>query len=311
MDRRVYWLWLQEALGPGSPLPGLIFRSVPGGAEGFYQAGPRAWEALPGLAPRQKRALAALPPERFKARLAEAEGLGFSPLTLDCPPYPELLRQIYAPPAVLYVRGSWPDFSAAPAIAVVGARRARSESRSAARRIAFRLAKSGAVLVSGTARGIDAAALAETLRVGGRAVSVLPALTQNPYPSAAQSLHQRLLREGGALASECFSGRLTAKQLFSLRNRIITGLCQGTVIIQAGLPSGAMGYADPALEQGREVWVYPGRPGDPAFAGSRLLLEEGAPAVWNGWDVVGRCPGLGAGGSESPGQADIPREIFS
>lgn len=287
----VYWSWLQEALGPGSPLPGWVGREFPGGAAGFYRAGPRAWGSLPGLRPPQRRALAALSLRRARDRLVAAAGLGFLPLTPDNPRYPELLRHIYAPPAVLFVRGSWPDFSAGPAIAVVGARRAKDSSRAAAQHIAGQLGEQGVVLVSGTARGVDASVLLEALRTGGPVVSVLPALTRFPYSAAAQGLHRRLLREGGALASECFSGQGPAKALFRLRNRVVTGLCQGTVVVQAGLSSGSASYAGPALEQGRELWVYPGMPGDPAFAGSRLLLEEGAPPVWNGWDVLEHFPG--------------------
>lgn len=290
-DSRVYWIWLQETLGPGSPLPGFIGREFPGGAVGFYKAGPPAWDALPDLRPWQRNALVSVSLDMARKRLNQAARLGFFPLTPEDPRYPELLRHIYAPPAVLYVRGLWPDFSAAPAISVIGARHARAESCSAARRIAGRLAKAGVIVVTGTARGVDASVLTEAIQESEHVISVLPSIVDNPYLAASFDLHQKLLLAGGALVSECFIDRHSAREAFQLRNRIITGLCQGVVLIQAALRSGTIQYANHALEQGREVWVYPGAPEDPAYEGSRLLLEEGAEPVWNGQDVLNRCPG--------------------
>lgn len=290
MDQRVYWLWLQGALGPGSSIPMAVHQNFPGGIPAFCQAGPPAWRTVSGLTWKHVQALSRFTLKDAYIRLLTAERKGWQVLTPACPAYPEALKNIVDPPAVLYVKGCWPDFSAAPAIGVVGARRALRYSREAARRISRDLAQGGAVVVSGIADGIDSSALSEALQAGGRVVSVLPVSLDSAYPMETAWLRRKILQQGGALVTEFFSEEKPHIGAFRLRNRIITGLSYGVVLIQAGSRSGTMMYASRAAEQGREVYVVPGPPNAPEYSGSAQLLEEGAMPVQSGEEVLNDCP---------------------
>ncbi len=290
MDRRAVWLWLQEAFGPGSALPGQIAERFPGGAEGFCGAGPAGWRKMPGVTGRHFRALSAFTPEDAQNRLVQALRFGWQVVTPACPGYPEALRNLYDPPAALYAQGPWPDFSAAPVVGVVGARHAVRHSREAARRIAGELARGGALVVSGTAEGVDCAALSGALEARGRVASVLPVSLDSPYPLETAWLRRKVLKQGGALITEYFHGQKPGPLAFRQRNRLITGLCFGVALVQAGSRSGTMIYAGCAAAQGREVYVYPGPPNAPEYGGSRLLLEEGASPVRSGKEILADCP---------------------
>lgn len=295
MDDRIYWLWLQEALGPGSRIPMAVHREFPGGVQSFYRAGPTAWKRQKGVTGQSLQALSQVSLKDAYIKLAAAVRKGWQVLTPDTPAYPEALKNIYDPPAVLYVKGVWPDFSAAPAIGVVGARRAIRYSREAARRISRDLAQGGAILVSGIADGIDGSALPEALGAGGRVVSVLPVSLDSSYPMETAWLRRKILQQGGALVTEFLSQERPAANAFRLRNRLITGLCYGVVLIQAGERSGTVMYASRAAEQNREVYVVPGPP-VPEFAGSVRLMEEGAAPVLSGEEVLRDCPAYYWGG---------------
>ena len=290
MDSRVVWLWLQEAFGPGSPLPCQIAEAFPGGAVGFCRAGPSGWRKMPGLTGRHLQALPAFTPEDAQNRLAQALRLGWQVVTPSCPNYPEALRNLYNPPAALYGLGHWPDFSAAPAVGLVGARKALSHSREAARRIGGELAKGGALVVSGAAGGVDCAALSGALEARGQTVSVLPVSLDSPYPMETAWLRRKILNQGGALVTEYFHAPKPVPGAFRQRNRLITGLSFGVVLVQAGIRSGTMLYAGCAAAQDREGYVYPGPPEAPEYSGSRLLLEEGAAPIESGANVLQDCP---------------------
>lgn len=223
---------------------------------------------------------------------------------------PDLLRSIADPPELLYLRGR-PDFSA-PALAIVGSRRPTSYGRRMARALAADCAKTGIVVVSGLARGIDTEAHEEALRAGGRSWAVLGCGIDQVYPPENSALAQRLVAAGGAVLSELPLGAPPAARNFPLRNRIVSGLSWGCVVVEGDLRSGSLITARLAAEQGREVFAVPG-PADSALsAGPHALIRSGAGLVTCLAEIIEALPALaGYGGrliAPPPGQAAHSQE---
>ena len=209
---------------------------------------------------------------------------GATVLTWDDPGYPSLLRQIHHPPPVLYVKGEirsedeW-------AVAVVGTRRATVYGREAARHIAGDLARSGVTIVSGLARGIDAEAHKVALEARGRTIAVLGCGIDIVYPPEHVRLAQAII-ERGALVTEYALGTPPEGGNFPPRNRIISGLTLGVVIVEAGETSGALITADYAAEQGREVFAVPGNIFYRGAKGCNRLIQQGATPVLSVEDIL-------------------------
>ena len=286
MDNRAYWIWMQQAFGAGSPLPWRIHRSVPGGVEAFYQGGPRLWNSLGGIREQEAAALFSFSLEEAQAQLEHALKVGWEVLTPACGEYPQALTHIYDPPAVLYGKGELPDMDSRPALAVVGARKATPETQEKAREFGYQLALGGAVVVTGGAVGVDAAVALGAMSGGGPVVSVLPVALNSPYLSKNHFLRQSILEKGGALLTEYFAQQTPGFGTFQVRNRLITGLACGVLLLQAARKSGTVMYASYAKDQNRDVFVWPGPQGDPAFAGGWDLLEDGAKAVECGEEIL-------------------------
>lgn len=286
MDHRAYWIWLQQAFGQGSRLPWELSRRFAGGVEEFYRGGPKLWNSFSFITDQQAATLFGFTLGEAEARLEYAEKVGWWVVTPECEKYPEPLRNISDPPAVLYGKGELPDLTSRPAIAIAGARKALEVSVEAARKFGCQLACGGAPVISGGALGIDTAALTGAMSALGPVVSVLPVDLGSPYINKNIALRREIPEKGGALVSEYFMQRQPGLGGFQVRNRLITGLCCGVVLIQAAEKSGTMIYAKRALEQDRDVFVYPGPEGAPEYAGSRALLRDGAKAVTCGEDVL-------------------------
>ena len=286
MDNRAYWIWMQQAFGAGSPLPWRIHRSVPGGVEAFYQGGPRLWNSLGGIREQEAAALFSFSLEEAQAQLEHALKVGWEVLTPACGEYPQALTHIYDPPAVLYGKGKLPDMDSRPALAVVGARKATPETQEKAREFGYQLALGGASVVTGGAVGVDAAVALGAMSGGGPVVSVLPVALNSPYLSKNHFLRQSILEKGGALLTEYFAQQTPGFGTFQVRNRLITGLACGVLLLQAARKSGTVMYASYAKDQNRDVFVWPGPQGDPAFAGGWDLLEDGAKAVECGEEIL-------------------------
>ncbi len=286
MDHRAYWVWLQHAFGAGSRRPWEISKWFEGGVREFYKGGARLWNSLSYITEGQAVALFDFTLAQARAQLEHAEKIGWTVLTPECEKYPEPLRHISDPPAVLYVKGSLPDLDRYPAIAIAGARKATAESIDAARKIGYQLACGSVTVVGGGAAGIDAAALDGAIQSYGRVVSILPVDLSSSYVSQNARLRREILEKGGALLSEYFSQSRPGYSTFQERNRLITGMSRGVVLIQAAEKSGTMIYARHALEQNRDVFVYPGPEDSPEYSGSRALLLDGAKAVTCGEEVL-------------------------
>lgn len=211
------------------------------------------------------------------ALVDRVESAGVTVYTWESPDYPALLREIPDPPPVLYVRGALTP-SDAWAVAMVGTRRASVYGREVAHRLAADLASAGITLVSGLARGIDAVVHRSALENGGRTLAVLGCGVDVVYPPEHRSLAAAVM-ENGALISDFPLGTPPDAINFPARNRIISGLSLGTIVVEAGLKSGALITADFALEQGREVFAVPGSILSPSSLGCNRLLRDGAAGV--------------------------------
>lgn len=198
-------------------------------------------------------------------------------IPLDSEDYPEALRNVRNPPGVLYVMGDPAALS--EGLAVVGARRATAYGRRAASLFAGMAAKRGVPVVSGGARGCDSCGHAACLDAGGTTVAFLGGGIARPYPADNVPLFQRIVDEGGALASEHPWDYPPVPHAFRARNRLIAGMSRATLIVEAGLPSGTFSTADEALAVGREVLVVPGSIFSPSSKGSNRLLSQGAMPV--------------------------------
>jgi DNA processing protein len=217
---------------------------------------------------------------------ARAIAAGVRVLGRDEPDYPQLLRRVFDPPPVLWVRGALPEDGGARSLAVVGSRGASAAGRTLARAIARDLAVSGAVIVSGLARGIDTAAHQGALDAAGATVAVLGSGLDRLYPPENRALADRIVAEGGAIVSEQPQGAAPLPAQFPSRNRIIAGWGVGVVVVEAALRSGALGTARAALDEGREVMAVPGHPLHELSAGTNQLLKDGAALVRHAQDVA-------------------------
>ena len=243
-----------------------------------------ALEALPDLARRggQRRAPRLCPRDRAEAELAAAAKVKARPVFTIEPGYPPLLAHVEAPPPMLYVRGDL-DQVMRPALAIVGSRNASAAGIKLTRHFATALGEAGFVIVSGMARGIDAAAHEAALARG--TIAVLAGGIDVIYPPEHADLYQRI-SEAGCVVSEMPPGYVARAQEFPRRNRIISGLSHGVVVIEAARRSGTLTTARHAAEQGRDVFAVPGHPLDPRAEGTNHLLKEGASLVTEPGDVL-------------------------
>lgn len=205
--------------------------------------------------------------------------------------YPARLKNIPDPPMVLYYKGQLPDFDAVPLIGVVGTRKASAYGLTTAKRMGYQLGRCGAVVVSGMAYGIDGMAMSGALTAGGCVVGVLGCGADVCYPVSNKALFHDV-EQYGCLLSEFPPGTPPAKWNFPRRNRIISGLCNGVLVVEAPEKSGALITARLAAEQGRDVFVVPGNIDMPSFVGSNRLLRDGAIMVSSGWDVLSEYESL-------------------
>lgn len=206
--------------------------------------------------------------------------------------YPERLRNIYDPPLVLYVKGRLPAIDEQAAIAVVGTRGATPYGIKSAQRLGYEMARAGALIVSGLAAGIDSSAAIGAIKAGKQVVGVLGCSIDEVYPKSNEHLYDDV-EQIGALVSEYPPGYPIKRENFPARNRIVSGLSVGVVVIEAPERSGALITAGIALEQGRELFVVPGNVDSANSMGSnRLLSESAAKAVITAGDVLIEFEGL-------------------
>ncbi len=256
-----------------------------GSAEVVFETAPNILRQVPGVGPKLVRAISeARTSVDVSAELQLCAENGISIVSDTDERFPKLLAQIHDPPGILYVQGEFVP-SDALAIAIVGTRHATQYGLQQADRLAEGLARAGLTIVSGLARGIDAAAHRAALRVGGRTLAVLGSGLLSVYPPEHQDLSRQVI-ENGALLSEAPPRGRPVAGAFPQRNRIVTGLSLGVIVVEAALRSGALISAEHAMEQGREVFAVPGRVDSRTAHGCHRLLREGAKLVENVDDVL-------------------------
>ena len=280
----LHWIWLatRPNLHDRDKLALLRYFHDP---EDIFYAEKEAFSQIEGLNAETVEALQDKNLKQAHAVLEQCMGKNIHICTLNDAAYPGRLKNITDPPMVLYYKGNLPDLDNAPVIAAVGTRSATAYGMNAARRLGGQIAKCGGIVVSGLAAGIDGAAISGALSAGGTVVGVLGCGVDVVYPLSNRSLFADTERYG-CLLSEFPPGTPPMKWNFPKRNRIMSGLSNGVLVVEAPQKSGALITAHQAAEQGRDVFVVPGNIDVSSCAGSNALLRDGAIAVSGGWDVV-------------------------
>lgn len=284
---RLAWIALNLIPGIG-PATAHRLAQLCGSASGVFSAPASAWRSLRGAEAlaRHLRAYAWL--DAAEAECNRAERLGVRLLTLGDAEYPANLRFTACPPPVLYLRGRL-EPEDQQALALVGTRRPSEYGLAAARAFTRDLAAAGYTIVSGLARGIDAEAHVAALHAGGRTLAVLAHGLDQVYPREHRRLAERVSGQG-AVVSEFPLGVDPQPANFPRRNRIISGLSQGVLVVEAGLESGALITAHWAGEQGRDVFAVPGPYHSNQSRGSHALIQDGAKLVTCAADVLQELP---------------------
>jgi len=258
---------------------------------GRYRDAAHVLEILPSLARRGGGAPPRIPSlEEIEAEIEAGEALGARRRATGEPGYPAPLAAVDPPPPLIWVKGRL-EILLSPAVAVVGARVASAAGQRFARELAAEIGKAGFAVVSGLARGVDAAAHTGALETG--TVAVLAGGVDDVYPPEHLDLYRAIGRDG-CLVSESAVGHRAQARDFPRRNRIISGLSLGVVVVEAELRSGSLITARLAAEQGREVFAVPGSPLDPRAKGTNDLIRQGATLCEGAEDVLRVVQGLGA-----------------
>lgn len=283
-DETVSLIRLQAALGIGSArLPAVI--SHFGSAENVFAAGKSELAASGMLTASQISRVLKFDAQFAKRILSECAKADIRVIAFGSREYPECLRNIPDPPAVLYVKGDWYDFDNFPAFCIVGPRNISEFGKKAAYSLSYRLARGGMAIVSGGAVGGDAYAHLGALKAGGKTVAVLPCGIGYKYLEANRELREKIIRSGGCLVSECPPEYGVKKYSFQIRNRLLSALSCGVAITEAAQRSGTLITARHANDQGRDVFVIPGNPTLPQYKGSNALLRDGARPLIDATDI--------------------------
>jgi DNA processing protein len=228
--------------------------------------------------------------DRAEGELDRVKKLGGDILILDDGSYPSLLREIADPPITLYVRGDWQACLEQPCVGIIGSRQCSTYGENASEMLSRDLASRGITVVSGLARGIDAAAHKGALQGKGRTIAVMGTGIDGVYPKENIRLVREILDAGGCLVSQFPLGTPPLKDNFPYRNRIISGLCLGVLIVEASERSGSLITARLATEQNREVMAVPGNITSANSYGTNYLIKAGAKLVQQWQDIVAELP---------------------
>lgn len=279
-----YYIWLSMALGYRSPKPKALHELYPNIAE-LYDGGEPELRISGVLSEKNITALENTPLSKAYEVIDRCNELGISILSLDDPAYPERLYEIADPPAVLYCKGRMPDFERSLTVAVVGTRNATAYGKMTTHSISGSLAENGVIIVSGGAVGIDSLSHTAALEAGGVTVCVLGCGIDYPYLRENAKLRENIA-ERGAVISEYPPGYPPGRYTFLERNRIISGLSNGVLVVEAGQKSGSLSTARNALEQDRDVFAVMGNITSPYSQGTNALIKDGARPVTDYTDIT-------------------------
>lgn len=284
------WIALNMTPGVGPRVTARLLEHF-GSAEAIFDA-PRRDLALLRLTPETIESIANRELyDRAEAEIGKVRKLGGDILVLDDGIYPTLLRETYDPPVVLYVKGAWAECLDLPCVAIVGSRRCSTYGQNAALMLSRELAQRGVTIISGMARGIDAAAHRGAMEAGGRTVAVMGTGLDQVYPRDHQKLAQEILKHNGALVTQFPLGTPPVSENFPYRNRVISGLSLGVVVVEAAENSGSLITARLAMEQNREVFAVPGNiTSSNSFGTNYLIKGAGAKLVQQWQDIANELP---------------------
>lgn len=284
MNSLVYWIWLSLACTPDTPTFAKLISSFDT-AEEIYSAEDREIRACIGAKTSDCAKLLNKDLSRAEEiyNFCVTKQIGI--LTYDDENFPITLRDIPTPPVLLYYRGHLPDFTSSFRCAVVGTRLLSQYGRKNAFSLGYDLASAGAIVVSGMALGIDSVALAGALSAGGTTVAVIGSGIDVCYPIQHKKLAREIVKRG-CVFTEYAPGTKPERFNFPRRNRLISGLCAATVVVEGKESSGSLITARHAFSQGRTVYAVPGNVGDPGSQVSNLLLKNGAKVCTSADDIV-------------------------
>lgn len=271
----LFWIWLSRRIGPGSKLYPVLLERF-GTPYDLYNADDEEIAStMPELSERMKRALGDKNLDEAYEIAGYCRRNGYSILCYNDARYPLSYRSLTDPPLLLYYRGTLPDFQNKLCIAMVGTRKMSEYGRRIAYKIAYELAAAGVIIVSGMALGVDSVAACAALAAGGQTVAIFGNGIDVAYPPEHSSFKQ-ILEQRGLVMSEYAPGTEPRGSHFPVRNRLISGLCQGTLVVEGAEGSGALITADRALSQGRDLFAVPANVGDPNAGGVNRLIRDGA-----------------------------------
>ena len=280
----IHWIWLAHRPGVSDRMKVALLQHFRDPEDIFF-ADSEAFDHIEGLSEEAAESLRdknLIPAEEI---LDACHRQKLHVLTYRDAAYPVRLKNITDPPVVLYYKGQLPEFDALPVIAVVGTRKASAYGLTTAKRLGYQIGKCGGIVVSGMAYGIDGMAMSGALTAGQKVVGVLGCGADIVYPLSNRALFKDV-EQYGCILSEFPPGYQPTKWSFPKRNRIISGLSNGVLVVEAPEKSGSLITARLAAEQGRDVFAVPGNIDIPSFVGSNRLLRDGAIMVSSGWDIL-------------------------
>lgn len=281
MSELKYWVWLSTRLGV-RPKVKLDLLEHFGDPRNLYFASEADYRAAMGLRPEELRRLLEKDLDEADRVLGLCCEKNIQIITIRDAAYPQRLQHLYDPPTVLYVRGRLPNVDDCAAVAIVGTRRATPYGERMAEKLGYEIVKCGGIVVSGMTMGVDGAGAVGALRADGTCIGVSGTAIDDSFGGhLAQDVAAK-----GAVISEYAPGIQVPKFGFRLRNRITAGLAVATVVVEAPENSGALLFADEAVEQGREVFAVPGNADAHNSVGTNALLKDGARPATCGWDVL-------------------------
>jgi len=282
-DSAAQWLALLRTPGLGSRGIHQLLEQVPD-ITALFEGLPQILDGLT-LKPKVREQLRNPNWELVEQDLAWLEQPDNHLITLDDPEYPLLLREIVDPPAALFVHGD-PAVLASPQIAIVGSRNPTTSGKKTAKEFARYLAGAGITITSGLAEGIDGISHQGALEASGMTIAVTGTGLDRVYPACHHALAKQIAQQGGALISEFPPGTPARAGHFPRRNRIISGLSLGVLVVEAALRSGSLITARQATEQGREVFAIPGSIHNPLARGCHAIIRQGAKLVETAQDII-------------------------
>ena len=295
-----YWVWLSAQTGVSPAAKAALLRHY-GDAETAFFAPAGEFGRIKGISAGDAAVLESRDMSRVEDILAGCRQLDIRPVTMQDADYPERLRNIFAPPAVIYVKGKLPELDDEAAIAVIGTRKASPYGLKMGSRLAGEIVRCGGIVISGLTSGIDAAAARGALLADGVCIGVLGTSHDMEKGSLARDVCVK-----GALISEYPPGTQPLRSHFRDRNRISAGLSVGVTVVEAPEKSGALLFAAEANDQGKEIFAVPGNADAPNSAGTIALMQEGAKPVRTGWDILCEFADLFPGKLRQAEAAEMP-----